>query len=108
MKTMRENIEFLKRDRSAECSSFWEKLKEVGFEIDYNTVAYWDYQPCVKVGERLVPMVEMRSNASGNMYCAYRTQNAVIRDIIDTIEEEVKKAERADEKVKTFFEKLSR
>lgn len=42
----------------------------------------------------------------GSLCLRYRMQNDVIQDILDAIEEEMEKAEEADQNVKNFFEKL--
>lgn len=44
----------------------------------------------------------------GSLCLRHRKQNDVIQDIIDAIEEEVEMAEKADQNVKNFFEKLMR
>lgn len=108
-RTMRENIEFLKKDRSASSDAFQKKLEEVGLPVYYGEFSYWDCQPYVEVGSEKVFLVKACSSNNGNnLFLIYRQQNDVIQEIMDTIEEEVRNAEEADQNVKTFFEKLTK
>jgi len=50
--TMRESIEFLKKDRRVN-STFMDKLKSVGIVIEYGQYSYWDHQPYIQVGTGL-------------------------------------------------------
>ena len=54
MKSMRENIEFLKKDRSADSKIFENKLKSIGLEINYGEFSYWDHEPYVEIGDTRV------------------------------------------------------
>ena len=106
-RTMRENIEFLKKDRRASSEAFQKKLEEVGLPVYYGEFGYWSHEPYVEVGDRRVYLKE--SYCIMNSMCLrYRMQNDVIQDILDAIEEEMEKAEEADQNVKNFFEKLSK
>lgn len=106
-RTMRENIEFLKKDRRASSETFQKKLEEIGLSVYYGEFGYWDHQPHVEIGNKKVFLVESYCTR-GSLCLRYRMQNDVIQEIMDTIEEEMKKAEEADQNVKNFFEKLSK
>lgn len=106
-KTMKENLEFLKRDRSANSTAFEKKLNDVGLEIEYGIYSYSNHEPYVQIGETKVFLVEEYSPQPNSWALRWRKQNAVIADIKEAIEIEVSKAEKADASVKEFFEKLS-
>lgn len=106
-RTMRENIEFLKKDRSASSETFQKKLEDVGLPVYYGEFGYWNHEPYVEIGSRKVFLVESYCTM-GSLCLRHRKQNDVIQDIIDAIEEEVEMAEKADQNVKNFFEKLMR
>lgn len=101
-KTMRENIEFLKRNRSAGTEAFLRKLEEVGLSVYYGKYSYWDQQPYVKVGEQRVYLVEKHYEGQ-NTCLYYRSQNSVIKEIKEVIEKEVEAAKKADSNVTGFF-----
>ena len=103
MKTMREDIEFLKRDRSAGTDTFRKKLEEVGLTVYYGDFSYWEHQPYVEVGERRIYLVKEIYTDSSHFTAAYRSQNDVIAEIKEALEEEVPKQKKADENVDTFF-----
>ena len=46
--TMRENLEFLKKDRKVN-DAFLRKLESVGFEIEYGKFSYWSGQEYITV-----------------------------------------------------------
>lgn len=105
---MKKTLEFLKRDRKVN-QTFMDKLEKVGFEISYGTYSCCDNQEYVQIGRERVWLVEIEYTDDGNSFGAvWRYQNDVIRDIIQTINEQKKSAEEADELVNSFFEKLSR
>lgn len=106
-RTMRESIEFLKKDRSASSETFQKKLEDVGLPVYYGEFAYWNHEPYVEIGSRKVFLVESYCTM-GSLCLRYRMQNDVIQEIMDTIVEEVRKTEEADQNVKNFFEKLMR
>lgn len=81
--------------------AFQEWLKEMGFliadcdyEIQYN-------QPLVYVGEKKIYLTQDSEYA--DTFLMYRSQEAVLKDILDAIDEEAKKVEEVD----AFLEKLS-
>lgn len=102
-RTMRENIDFLKRDRSAGTDTFRRKLEEVGLTVYYGDFSYWEHQPYVEVGERRVYLVKEIYTDSSHFRAAYRSQNDVIAEIKEALEKEVLKQKKADENVDTFF-----
>ena len=105
---MKETLEFLKRDRKVN-QTFIDKLAKVGLEVSYGTYSNWDNQEYVQIGREKVWLVEMEYTNHGNSFgVVWRYQNDVIKEIIQTINEQKKSAEEADEQVNSFFEKLSR
>lgn len=105
---MKETLEFLKRDRKVN-QTFMDKLAKVGLEINYGTYSYWDNQEYIQIGREKVWLVETEYTNHGNSFgVVWRYQNDVIKEIIQTINEQKKSAEEADELVNNFFEKLSR
>jgi hypothetical protein len=107
-KDMKETLEFLKRDRKVN-QTFMDKLTKVGLEVSYGTYSYWDNQEYVQIGRERVWLVETEYTNHGNSFgVVWRYQNDVIKEIIQTINEQKKSAEEADELVNNFFEKLSR
>lgn len=102
-RTMRENIDFLKRDRSAGTDTFRRKLEEIGLTVYYGKFSYWEHQPYVEVGERRVYLVKEIYIDSSHFRAAYRSQNDVIAEIKEALAEEVQRQKRADENVNTFF-----
>ena len=102
-RTMREDIEFLKRDRSAGTDTFRRKLEEVGLTVYYGDFSYWEHQPYVEVGERRVYLVKEIYIDGSHFRAAYRSQNDVIAEIKEALEKEVLKQKKADENVDTFF-----
>lgn len=48
-RTMRESIEFLKKDRRASTESFQKKLEEVGLPVYYGELGYWNHEPYVEI-----------------------------------------------------------
>ena len=104
-RTIRENIEFLKKDRRASSEAFQKKLEEVGLPVYYGEFGYWNHEPYVEVGSRRVYLKESYCTM-GSLCLRYRMQNDVIQDILNAIEEEMEKAEEADQNVKNFFERL--
>lgn len=105
---MKETLEFLKRDRKVN-QTFMDKLAKVDLEINYGTYSYWDNQEYVQIGRERVWLVETEYTNHGNSFgVVWRYQNDVIKEIMQTINEQKKAAEEADELVNNFFEKLSR
>lgn len=105
---MKETLEFLKKDRKVN-QTFMDKLEKIGLEIQYGTYSYWGNQEYVQIGKEKVWLVETEySNHGNNFDVVWRYQNDVIKEILQTINEQKKLAEDADEIVDTFFEKLSR
>lgn len=104
---MKEALDFLKRDRKVN-QTFMNKLAKVGLEVSYGTYLYWDNQEYVQVGRERVWLVETEYTNHGNSFdVVWRYQNDVIKEIIQTINEQKKTAEESDELVNNFFEKLS-
>ena len=102
---MKQTIEYLNKDRKVN-KTFIEKLEKVGLEINYGTYSYWNNQEYVQIGRKKVWLV--CSKCEGNTsYITYRYQNNVISDIYEAIEEEAKKAKKADAQIEEFFKKLS-
>ena len=105
---MKETLKFLKRDRKIN-KTFMDKLEKVGLEINYGTYSYWDNQEYVQIGREKIWLVETEYSNDGNSFgVAWRYQNDVIKEIIQSINEQKKIAEKADELVNNFFEKLNR
>lgn len=105
---MKETLEFLKKDRKVN-RTFMDRLEKIGLEIVYDKYACWEHQECVQIGRDIVWLVECEHSRDGNhVSVVYRWQNDVIKDILQTIDEQKKLAEKADELVENFFEKLSR
>jgi len=105
---MKETLEFLKKDRKVN-QTFMDKLEKIGLEIQYGTYSYWENQEYVQIGKEKVWLVETEySNHGNNFDVVWRYQNDVIKEILQTINEQKKLAEDADEIVDTFFEKLNR
>ena len=103
---MKNTIQYLKKDRHVN-KTFLLKLEAVGLEVEYGKYSYWDNQEYVQIGRKKIWLVcEKWQNNSGSVY--YRYQNNVIHDIVETIENEKAKAEKADARVDLFFEKLNR
>lgn len=102
---MKETLEFLKRDRKVSCT-FMDKLEKVGLEINYGTYSYWDGQEYVQIGRQKVWLVETKY-VNKMLSCGWRYQNDVIKEIMQTIDEQKKFAEEADQLVNDFFEKLN-
>lgn len=101
---MKQTIDFLNKDRKVN-KTFMEKLEKVGLEIQYGKYSYWDSQEYVQIGRKKVWLVCEKTEGNSN-YIDYRYQNNVIKDIIQTIEEEKARAEQADAQVEEFFNKL--
>lgn len=104
---MKETLDFLKKDRKVS-QAFIEKLEKVGFEIKCGTYSYWNNQEYVQVGREKVWLVEIKYFDCNNFGITRRYKNDVIKEIIQAIEEQKREAEKADELVNSFFEKLSR
>lgn len=102
-RTMREDIEFLKRDRSAGTETFRKRLEEVGLTVYYGNFSYWEHQPYVEIGERRIHLVKEVYTDGSHFTAAYRTQNDVIAEIKEALQEEVGRQKKADENVNTFF-----
>lgn len=102
-RTMREDIEFLKRDRSAGTNTFQKKLEEIGLTVYYGDFSYWQHQPYVEIGEQKVFLVKTAYIDSSHFTAVYRSQNDVIKEIKSLLQEEVKAAEKADRNVNEFF-----
>lgn len=104
---MKETLEFLKRDRRVN-QTFMDKLKKVGLEINYGTYSYWDGQEYVQIGREKVWLVKTEyANHGNNFICVWRYQNDVIKEIMQTISEQKRLEEEADQLVNDFFEKLN-
>lgn len=105
---MKETLEFLKKDRKVN-QTFMDKLEKIGLEIQYGTYSYWENQEYVQIGKEKVWLVETEySNHGNNFDVVWRYQNDVIKEILQTVNEQKKLAEEADDMVDTFFEKLNR
>lgn len=105
---MKETLEFLNRDRKVN-QTFIDKLVKVGLEVSYGTYSYWNNQEYVQIGREKVWLVETEYINYGNSFgVVWRYQNDVIKEIIQTINEQKKSAKEADELVNNFFEKISR
>lgn len=103
---MKETLDFLKRDRRVN-QTFMDKLEKVGLEIKYGTLSYWDDQEYVQIGRERIWLVELSNRNNGkSLNCIWRYQNDVVKEIIQTIEEQKKIAEDADGLVNDFFKKL--
>ena len=102
-RTMRENIDFLKRDRSAGTDTFRKKLEEVGLTVYYGNFSYWEHQPYVEIGERKIFLVKEVYVDSSHFTAAYRSQNDVVKEIKEVLQEEVGRQEKADRNVNEFF-----
>lgn len=98
---MRITIDFLKKDRRVN-ETFMDKLKEVGFAIEYGTYSYWNYQEYIQVGRERIFLVEtcIMDNCTR---LEYRYQNEVIEEIKEELERQRVIAKKADEEVKQFF-----
>lgn len=101
---MKETLNYLNKDRKVN-AKFMDKLEKVGLEIKYGRYSYWDGQEYVQIGRTKVWLVceKIISNSS---CCDYRYQNNVIKDIEETIRDEKIRAEKSDQQVNEFFEKL--
>ena len=104
-KTMKENIEFLKRDRSASSEVFQKKLEAIGLKIFYGEFGYWENEPYVKIGDERVYLVQACCEYD-NTYIGWRKQNDVISEIKNAIKREVINEQAADENVQRFFEAI--
>lgn len=102
-RTMREDIEFLKRDRSAGTDSFRRKLEDVGLTVYYGDFSYWEHQPYVEIGERKIFLVKEVYVDSSHFTAAYRSQNDVVKEIKEVMCEEVQAMKKADKNVNEFF-----
>lgn len=103
MKTMREDIQFLKRDRSAGTETFRKRLEEVGLTVYYGDFSYWEHQPYVEIGKRRIYLVKEVYTDSSHFTAAYRSQNDVVAEIKEVLAEEFQRQKKADENVNTFF-----
>ncbi len=99
--TMRESIEFLKRDRRVN-STFMDKLESVGIDIKYGQYSYWDHQPYIQVGTSIVWLVEEKCEGN-SMSLISRMQNDVVKELKVKIEKEVIAAKTADKEVQNYF-----
>jgi uncharacterized coiled-coil protein SlyX len=100
----KELIGYLKKDRKVN-KTFIEKLEKVGFEVEYGKYGYWDNQDYVRIGRQKVWLVCEKRDGNSS-YVDYRYQNNVISDIYEALAEEKQKAEKADQQVEEFFQKL--
>ena len=107
MKSMKENIEFLKKDRSANSKAFEKRLNNIGIGINYGEFGYWNHEPYVEIGDTRVYLVEIYY-CNNSLCIKYRSQNEVIRDIMEAIDHEVRMAERDDLTVENFFKKYEK
>ena len=105
-RTMREDIAFLKHDRSAGTDTFRKKLEEVGLPVYYGDFSYWEHQPYVEIGEQKVFLVREAYIDNSHFTAVYRSQNDVVSEIKSILQEEVRSAEKADENVQGFFRAL--
>ena len=103
--TMRESIEFLKRDRRVN-SIFMDKLKSVGIDIEYGQYSYWDHQPYIQVGRSIVWIVEEKCEGNSTSLIS-RMQNDVVKELKIKIEKEVIAAKTADKEVENYFNSFS-
>lgn len=105
--TMRENLEFLKKDRKVN-DAFLRKLESVGFEIEYGKFSYWSGQEYITVGRQKIWLVKEEHSGNNNCDCVWRYQNDVVRNIQEAIEEERALAETGDRSVEEFFESFGK
>ncbi len=105
--TMRENLEFLKKDRKVN-DAFLRKLESVGFEIEYGKFSYWSGQEYITVGRQRIWLVKEDHSGNNNLDCVWRYQNDVVRDIQEAIKEERALAETGDQIVEEFFESFDK
>ena len=79
-------LEKLNKDRKID-DNFIERLERNGFTINYSKYEYWNSQPYVTVGKKVIWLVETYyiNNSSG---LRYRYRNDVAREIKEAIEEE--------------------
>lgn len=105
--TMRENLEFLKKDRKVN-DAFLRKLESVGFEIEYGKFIYWSGQEYITVGRQKIWLVKEEHSGNNNYDCVWRYQNDVVRNIQEAIEEERVLAETGDRSVEEFFESFGK
>ena len=103
--TMRESIEFLKRDRRVN-STFMDKLESVGIDIEYGQYNYWNHQPYIQVGTSIVWLVEEKCEGSSTSLIS-RMQNDVVKELKVKIEKEVSAAKTADKEVENYFNSFS-
>lgn len=99
--TMRESIEFLKKDRRVN-STFMDKLESVGIEIEYGQYNYWNHQPYIQVGTSIIWLVEEKYEGNSTSLIS-RMQNDVIKELKIKIEKEVIAAKTADKEVENYF-----
>lgn len=100
--TMRESIEFLKKDRRVN-STFIDKLESIGIDIKYGQYSYWDYQPYIQVGTSIIWLVEEKCEG-GSTSLINRMQNDVIKELKIKIEKEVNASKDADKEVAEYFD----
>lgn len=101
--TMREKIEFLKRDRRVN-DTFLNKLVSVGFEIEYGPYDLWDWEPYLQIGKEKVWLVEGFYPRQNTYSLRYRYQNEVLEEINEMLDLEIKKLNEEEYKMKKFFE----
>lgn len=104
---LKEELEFLGKNRSAESESFQKRLEKAGFEIDYGRFSYWDCIPFIRIGNCKVFLCESYVE-NGTTYCDWKKQIDVVNEIIEKIELEHDKQKNIDEKIEHFFEKLNK
>ena len=103
--TMRESIEFLKRDRRVN-SIFMDKLKSDGIDIEYGQYRYWDHQPYIQVGRSIVWLVEEKCEGNSTSLIS-RMQNDVVKELKLKIDIEVIAAKSSYYVVVYYFNSFS-
>ena len=99
--TMRESIEFLKKDRRVN-DDFMERLEEIGINIEYARYSYWNHQPYIPIGTDVIWLVEEKCVINSTSLIN-RMQNDVIRELKEKLEKEVDIEKNADKEVEEYF-----
>lgn len=85
-------LEKLNYDRRVD-DGFIKRLERNGFEICYGKYDYWDAQPYIEVGKRVIWLVESYI-IRGAVGCRYRYRNEVCGEIKDTISRQIEILEK--------------
>ncbi len=94
---MRNDIEFLKKDRLVN-KAFEKRLEKVGLEIKHKPYFPFGNRPYVQIGRKRVWLIDSDDTD--------RYQNDVVKEIINVVNQQKKEAEEADALVEDFFKKL--